>query len=154
MMSWITEKQFQRKMDYYKTLMKDKSNPYSMYCTEKFYNTNKDKYNKNYVILHDIGSYAPTVLKKRLVLSGNIDNANQRHNSLSPNYAVNDVRKIRKLSNASNVSGRVGVSGMKYNIINNKCNGDVSRSESGYNKKRPSQNGETTKYPSIYKYFH
>ena len=154
MMSGITEKQFQRKMDYYKTLMKDKSNPYSMYCTEKFYNTNKDKYNKNYVILHDIGSYAPTVLKKRLVLSGNIDNANQRHNSLSPNYAVNDVRKIRKLSNASNVSGRVGVSGMKYNIINNKCNGDVSRSESGYNKKRPSQNGETTKYPSIYKYFH
>ena len=154
MMSGITEKQFQRKMDYYKTLMKDKSNPYSMYCTEKFYNTNKDKYNKNYVILHDIGSYAPTVLKKRLVLSGNIDNANQRRNSLSPNNAVNDVRKIRKLSNASNVSGCVGVSGMKYNIINDKCNGDVSRSESGYNKKRPSQNGENTKYPSIYKYFH
>ena len=154
LMSGITEKHFQRYMDYYKTLMQDKSNPYSVYWNEKFFNKHKDNHNHEQIIYHDINSYAPTVLKRRLVLNGNADTSNKRRNSVSPQYELIEKTYLgnnyKKQTNAKTNNGITHQNCIKYNSSDNtSINNDLNR-----NDKKKMQTIDNVKYPSIYKYFH
>ena len=155
LMSGITEKHFQRYIDYYKTLMQDKSNPYSVYWNEKFFNKHKD--NHEQIIYHDINSYAPTVLKRRLVLNGNADTSNKRRNSVSPQYELiektylgNNYKKQTNAKTNNGITHQNGINVIKYNSSDNtSINNDSNR-----NDKKKMQTIDNVKYPSIYKYFH
>jgi hypothetical protein len=141
LMSGITEKHFQRKMDYYRTIMNDKSNPYSSYWVDKFYNKRRN---------NSGGGYSSNYLR------GNNLNNNQYHNIYRnrsnikgrPTSTQIIHRDWLNVRNEYKYKSGVNVFQLKQNGYNN------GNSNNNNNTRGTNNRVESVKYPLIYGYFH
>ena len=142
LMSGITEKHFQRKMDYYRTIMNDRSNPYSSYWVDKFYNKRRNNsgggYNSNYLRGNNIkNNQYHNIYRNRSNIKGRPTSTQMIH------------RDWLNVRNEYKYKGGVNMFQLKQNGYNNGNSNNINNNTRGTN-----NHLDSVKYPLIYGYFH
>ena len=129
-------------MDYYRTIMNDRSNPYSSYWVDKFYNKRRN---------NSGGGYSSNYLRGNNIKNNQYHNIYRNKSNIKgrPTSTQMIHRDWLNVRNEYKYKGGVNMFQLKQNGYNNGNSNNINNNTRGTN-----NHLESVKYPLIYGYFH